>query len=579
MNKDKIYLLLIIILSLFLNIYGIWWGIPTDERTNLVFQNKEVVKQLSNKIKELRDEICKIRGENPLAAYTTGGVKKVDEMLSKEKKPIAEVMVDGKKICLTKNDLAYFRHFLINILHPDEIPTYIAISNMDPSRFDFNPHIFIYGGFLIYSVAFALKLVSVLGLITLQNDIIYYFLNPYEIGKFFIIGRLVVALMVVFAIYIIYLIGSSIYDKKTGLIAALLLSITPQVVVLAHHTQPHVFCFPWILLSFYMTTKVFQSERLRFYILGGFFAGLAAGSLYMAGISVFFLPIACFIRKEINWKRIIVHFLLFLMGFLVVNPYWLLTLNEVFCEFNRLPSEYPFQLFSIFSFTKWFSYFKGWAALLELPLLLVLIFGFVYGIYRGVYRREKIDILITLFVLFAFIWAINMGLNYRYVIWIVPFLILWGARAIRITLSSKGKYVVLVFFIFTIVYTGLYSFNLDVRGGSNIRTKAALWINSNIEAGETIGFTTSGSAYFTVPINIKYKAKWSEKGNGEEFINNPPKYFISSELGRIPKIIETNYTEIKRFDERRFIIELISRNVQKEWVWFDPCPIVIYKRN
>ena len=60
---------------LFLNTYGLWWGIPDGERIELVFGNKKIVTQLSEIMRETREEIYKRTGNNPL---TAAGDAKID---------------------------------------------------------------------------------------------------------------------------------------------------------------------------------------------------------------------------------------------------------------------------------------------------------------------------------------------------------------------------------------------------------------------------------------------------------------------------------------------------------------------
>jgi 4-amino-4-deoxy-L-arabinose transferase-like glycosyltransferase len=149
---------------------------------------------------------------------------------------------------------------------------------MKPSKLDFNPHYFQYGGFYIYSVALLLKLASFCKLISLKDDMSYYFLYPQEFGKFYIISRSLGVISVIISIFLIYLIGKEMYSKSMGLLWALLFTVSPGIVAQVHVMKPHIVGIPWCLAALYASMKILKIGAQRWYFLGGLSCGLAAGS-------------------------------------------------------------------------------------------------------------------------------------------------------------------------------------------------------------------------------------------------------------------------------------------------------------
>ncbi|HAW49544.1 TPA: hypothetical protein DCX16_01135 [bacterium] len=570
---NRFLLGIILFISLFLNIWGIWGGLPSKERTNLVFSESQI-KGLSKIMKETRDEIYQ-RTEY----FGSGPVGFKNEMY--------RITLDGIEHEISKFHIGSARSFLIRSCYPDEQAVLASLGNMNPSKLDFNPHMFSYGGLYIYLIGFSIKIAALLNLLTLTPDTTYYFLHPGEMGKFFVIGRLVGALIGVLAIYIIYLIGSFLYDKRTGLIAGLFLSLLPAVIIYAHYLKPYVFNLFFFLLSFYWTCKVLYSDKISNYILAGLFAGIAGGILLPFGTIFICIPIAHLIKRistkisirSLFEKSIILSILSAIIGFIIVNPYLLVSLKEAFSEYMFLSRCVP----PNFSFDRILSYSKvSLPAGFGLPLFVVVIAGILYSFYK----REKIDYLILSYIipLFFFITATT----YRFIhygIYILPFLILLSARVLGIGLKGGRmiRHITLIIILFVSIYTFLYSLSYDrVFAGRDIKTEAGKWIVKNIEKGESIGFRREPTPYAHPPINIlEYKVSWIDE-NGR--IDPLPKYFVESENDSIPdgfrSILKFQYCEIKRFERHPEVFGVkLFFGKNYPWWWKTPNPdILLYKR-
>jgi len=563
-----------------LNTYGIGGGIPGKEHLKLLFSNEQEIQDLSQIMKETRDEIydkIKYHGDS------------IDIQ-----EDYCDVVVEGKETKMSKYLISSIRSFLLRSYYPDEQVTLVSIGGMNPKKLDFNPHWFIYGGLYVHLVAISLKIASIFNLLTISPDISYYFLHPEEMGKFFIVGRLVGALVGVLAVYIIYLLGSLLYNKNVGLIAALFLAIMPAVVVFSHYLKPYIFDLPFLLLAFYYAVKILDSDKFSNYIFAGIFAGIAGGVLIVFGYVFLAILIAHLIKRisqhrkiitifSIFEKRIFLSVIAFIGAYLAVNPYILVSMNEAINEFKFLSRCSHFSL----TLEHCFYYFRvSLATGLGWPLLIVITAGLAYSLYK----RERKDILLLSFIFPGYLYISATKYNFiHYGIWLLPFLILLGARVIGTGLE-KGRLircVALIILLAISAYTFTYSLACDrLFAEEDIRTTCGKWMVANIEKGASIGYIYQPTPFAAPLVNpFKYKIRWWEKDRwwGEKDLDTGlPQYFVWAEnIHSLPEglDIKSQYQEMKRFDKPPSIFGIKFKNEhEKDYPWSILNPnIVIYK--
>lgn len=89
-----------------------------------------------------------------------------------------------------------------------------------------------------------------------------------------IMKLLLVVIPSTFLVYCIYLLGKEMFDKKIGLIAALLSSVSWTFVFWSARIQPDFFSMAFQVLAVFFMWKHWKNENLRFVLLSGFFAAL-----------------------------------------------------------------------------------------------------------------------------------------------------------------------------------------------------------------------------------------------------------------------------------------------------------------
>ncbi|MCM8765077.1 MAG: hypothetical protein NC830_06950, partial [Candidatus Omnitrophica bacterium] len=172
MIKKAIFFLVIAWCGLFFHIRGIKWGVPDRERISLVFGDVKTVQDLVEPMLSTHLEIQEMQiyyGAPYSRAYDTS--RSIPVIINGEKKNVPLEIINS------------MRSYLLRSYGADEQAVIASLSKMNPSKLDFNPHFFEYGGTYLYPLASFLKLCALFGLVKLEKDMRLYFFQPEEMGK------------------------------------------------------------------------------------------------------------------------------------------------------------------------------------------------------------------------------------------------------------------------------------------------------------------------------------------------------------------------------------------------------------
>jgi len=559
----KLALFLILCLSFILNVLGLDWGVPDAVRNQLYFSGEDQIKQSIGDI----------------------SARKVEKSMTEERK-----------------SLAGSRFNPIRSYHPDESNFIKAVSNMNPGKLDFNPHYFYYGTLYIYIFAVVLVIGFFTGFIKPTTDILFYFLHPDEIARFYLAGRFVSAVFGVLAVYLTYCIARTLYDEKTGLLSALALCTAPALVINSHYIATDVTMSFFICLALFFSIRILESSELKWYVLGGISAGLAAQTKYNAGLVLLSIPVADFLRRydekrEMRYliscwfdKKSLISYLCATGVFLLLNPFIFLTPQE-FREalLGGVLRTGP-------KITSVVNNFVFYVKVLYQGAGFALFLTSIIGIIFAVIRRGKGDILLSFWVITNWIVLLLMSplgdRHMRYILLILPALLILSASFVAGLKERMGKISGILFSLLIFLPSLLYSLAYDrVFMNENIRTTAGRWIAENIPAGSRIGLRRDPWQYETPPINQrKYilciTTKNPEKA-AQALSEQKPDYFIISNAEFYPDSFQTwdelvtgkGYTLIKEFNSppRIFGIPFNYRNPVDDFIYFYP-RIFIYER-
>lgn len=159
--------------------------------------------------------------------------------------------------------------------------------------------------------------------------------------------RLPSIVLVSIAIYLVFSVGSYLFSRKTGYLAAFLFSINGLLLSLVggRKATDHVdvFFMFFILLSVYMSIKYCKQEKFIYSVLAGITIGLAVLSKWLPALIV--LPIWLLLAWDsgkFSPKTIVAHFIVILISLTAVFLPWQLYIFTAFPQEAAWESSYNF---------------------------------------------------------------------------------------------------------------------------------------------------------------------------------------------------------------------------------------------
>jgi 4-amino-4-deoxy-L-arabinose transferase-like glycosyltransferase len=156
-----------------------------------------------------------------------------------------------------------------------------------------------------------------------------YALHP---GEVFLVARVTVALLGTGAVWMLYLLGARLFDRRVGLLAAAIEAVAFLPVSYGHYALNDAVTLLPLTLSLFGSAGVMRHGRKRDYAFAGIGLGLACASKYTAGIAI--VPLAAASAAHYldtppgRGSRVLIGVALAgvcaLGSFLLANPYALL---------------------------------------------------------------------------------------------------------------------------------------------------------------------------------------------------------------------------------------------------------------
>ncbi len=150
----------------------------------------------------------------------------------------------------------------------------------------------------------------------------------------FVVARVTAAVLGTLAVWLLYLAGTRLFDRRVGLLSAGLLAVAFLPVFYSHLALNDVPNLAPICLSLWGVAGVLRLGRNRDYVVAGIGLGLAAATKYTGGIVL--LPLLAAVAAQFaapGGRELAVRGLLYAGGaaaaaFFVANPYALLSFSE-----------------------------------------------------------------------------------------------------------------------------------------------------------------------------------------------------------------------------------------------------------
>lgn len=395
--------------------------------------------------------------------------------------------------------------------HSDEFHTIaralqFGTGDLDPHNYDWPGHILMYFMFFVYGVYFVFG--SIFGFFNSSLDFAFLFLdNP---SSFLFLGRLITVVIGTASVYLLYVCGKKFYNENTGLASALIFSVVLLHVKQSQWIVPHAFAVFLMIWTVIVSHDILYKKSAKFYVYAGILCGLAIAMIYNSGLIVF-VPVLAHLLAERKIKALfdkkIFYFLLaVVVAFLVATPFFVINfdiaVNDAVVKiFTFTNKKAVFGEGYLLLFTKYLREAFG-----VIPYLLSL-----FGLGFLLYRHKKQDLLLASFPLINFV---VLGLNQvpmpRYLLPVLPFLILGGVVFLHDFLFRGKKYVAFSVLIFLLaVPSAVQSVNYDIyinRKSTELIAKD--WVEANIPAGTRIAME-SGIPLTPNKESLLFKHVWT----------------------------------------------------------------------
>ncbi|MBZ0256085.1 glycosyltransferase family 39 protein, partial [bacterium] len=361
-----------------------------------------------------------------------------------------------------------------------------------------NPTLLKYSFAVVFGLAYQFR--SRFGLVPPESPIISDFLNNQMI--YYTLARTFVAALGAATVAIVYQIGRLLYNRSTGLIAAILLALAFQ------HARDSHFAVSDVPVTFFTAGTVLflanyiRTRSTRYFYLGMIFVGLAAATKYTAGLMIVIgLAVWGYAHFNNHWKGLTAAYIskefmiaisLTGLAFLIIVPYAALDplafLRTVHGLMNMGKVGFTY---AIDRDGSWIFYLKTLTWGLGPPLFVLSMLGLIRGVIR---QRAGDFLLVASSLLFYLFYGLSIVFFSRFIIPTIPILIVLAAALVDevyIWVSSYhpvlGKIAVTALILAAIVPPAVSILRYDnLLGEEDTRTIAKNWIEANIPAQSRI---------------------------------------------------------------------------------------------
>lgn len=507
----------VLLLGLAAGFWGLSWGLPAAERLRVLPEGRPLSRESAQR---LSDAWAKLYAEIERSHERLDAEEPVTYLKGAAQFPPGWDFPPG---ALANS----WRSFMLQTVQPDEKKAFIILSRMRPWRLEFEPLYAQYGGAFVYPLGAWLWFASKLGAATVTADMRHYLMNPAQMGRLYLLGRLFVLAFHLGGLWIIFSIGRRLSGWQTGAAASALWALLPAALLASHQVKPHAVALFWGLCSLHAALKAAESGRLRHFLICGAAAGLAAATslLYLPFLA---LPALAWISRSDKKREFAFAAGLGVLLMILFNPYLVFSPQTFAWEFGVYGAQR--HRLTLSGLGTWLLS-SGIAAGMALALLCGA--GVLAGLFRGGDRRRLAAVAVLLaglvFVRFA---EFNDAGSIR--LYLLP-LALGVVLAVDL-LGAANKVICAVLLAACFGDTGvrglaqLKAFGREASGTA-ARYQAADWLEANASAGDSIGLLRYPEPSSTPPIPFhRYRLVLADDPG--VLVEEGPRWLVADEVRR-----------------------------------------------
>lgn len=233
-----------------------------------------------------------------------------------------------------------------------------------------------------------------------------------------IAGRYLISFISLCNVFIVYFLGKKLFNKRTGLLAALFLAVNFRHVMNSHVNLPDIYNSLLLLLSTYGVFLIDKKPNLKNYIVYGFLLGMSVSVKYQVYALLPFVALHLIKPKLILNIKPIISGLITVLVFLVINPYFFIEYETAFAWLSLITKKYGMGTNSINLYPVWYLYNHDMGQ----PLFIMSITALFLGFLKSGKRFIIYIFPMVLYFAFMFLYYSKGGFYVRNIIMITPFL-------------------------------------------------------------------------------------------------------------------------------------------------------------
>lgn len=319
----------------------------------------------------------------------------------------------------------------------------------------------------------------------------------------YIYSRTFSAILGAITVYLIFLLGDKVYNKKTGIFSGAFLAVCMGFVGVNHYAKYSSsvnFLMVLTLLACVITLeKKAVGEAKKYFYISVFLAGMAVSVKFNALLLLVPLLLTfIFSFRSVKYplSALFNAGVLFAVGLLILTPSFLINFKDYFFMTKTLLFESPLEAGTpkgVFIFTSgYINYLIELITMVGVPIFILILIGAVFR-FLSRERLSKKEIIIYSFMFIYWLVIIPTSKDiypqFKYIVAIVPFLMLLAGKAMSDIFSLKTLNFAFKILLFSSIflYSFAYSYYADlVFLKGDTRYASTEWIRENVPLGSKI---------------------------------------------------------------------------------------------
>lgn len=366
-----------------------------------------------------------------------------------------------------------------------------------------NPEFFLYPSLLFNLVAMVYLAIALVWHPSFAPSFLSQGSFIVDASPYLLAARLLVVGFGVTSVYLVYLLGAKAFSRPVGLLAALFLAVVPLHVTYSHYAVTDVPATAFSLVALLLFVLAAREGSVRLLTAGAFAAGVATSTKYNFGMLLIPAAVAAWYAFAPLWRRedglwnlvrLVARRIVapMALAFFLFTPFALLDPLHFVRDFYK-QNEIVRRGWLGFEHSGngyWYNVHVNLPSSLGVVLFVLCVGGLVWSVYR----RRRADFVLVSYVLVYYLYVSDWAaLNDRYLLPIVPVLVLLGARlavgVARLRLVRRRllapAVVGLLIAAFVLPLSASIAYDRALTG-PDVRTIAKAWIESHIRAGAKV---------------------------------------------------------------------------------------------